>query len=383
MSDGKTFAYEDQLARVPLPTLEESCERFLDWCAPLLTADELAATEAAVEAFLAPDGPARGLHAALEEYDARGCAQLARHLLADRYLGRRDRIALNANFFFLFQDAGRGSSGARAAGARSPPPSRYKRAARRGADPAGRAARACRSRWCRTSTCSPPPASRASSRTPSRHTISRPARPRPGTSWSSSAARMFRMDVLGPDGVPHDARRPRARGPAAIMKAATGRGVLGRAPHHDGPGGVGGARRRWSTAARQRRRRWRTIETALFCVCLEDFAPADTQDACDELLHGDSGQPLVRQGRVVHRLRRRPGGHQRRALRAGRHHDPRFTDAMLEHADRGTLRASGATSQGPPATEPVEFVLDDDAARPGRTGGRGVVRRSTAPTPRP
>src|SRR5262245_53565898 len=59
----RTFDNEDSLPRVPLPGLEDSCARFLDWCAPLLTAEQLAATEAAVDDFLAPDGPGRPLHA--------------------------------------------------------------------------------------------------------------------------------------------------------------------------------------------------------------------------------------------------------------------------------------------------------------------------------
>lgn len=45
----RTFGNEDRLPRVPLPTLEESCERFLTWCTPLLTEDELAVTATAVD----------------------------------------------------------------------------------------------------------------------------------------------------------------------------------------------------------------------------------------------------------------------------------------------------------------------------------------------
>ncbi|MBO0851984.1 MAG: choline/carnitine O-acyltransferase, partial [Pseudonocardia sp.] len=64
-----TFGREELLPRVPLPGLDESCERFLDWCGPLLTAGELAQTRAAVAEFLAAGGPGRKLHAALEHYD--------------------------------------------------------------------------------------------------------------------------------------------------------------------------------------------------------------------------------------------------------------------------------------------------------------------------
>ncbi|GAA4547776.1 hypothetical protein GCM10023175_32670 [Pseudonocardia xishanensis] len=88
------------LPRVPLPAPAESVERFLAWCAPLLSPEELAETEKAAADFLA--GPAPALHAELEPY-----AETAESWLDEfwdfRYLGRRDRIALNANFFFLLR----------------------------------------------------------------------------------------------------------------------------------------------------------------------------------------------------------------------------------------------------------------------------------------
>ena len=90
-----TFAGEDALPRVPLPSLEDSCARFLEWCTPLLGEDELAATEAAVRDFLAEDSPARDLQATLEAYDsAAGVRSWLDTFWPYRYLGRRDRIAL-------------------------------------------------------------------------------------------------------------------------------------------------------------------------------------------------------------------------------------------------------------------------------------------------
>ncbi len=104
-----TFGNEDRLPRVPLPTLEETCEKFVAWCAPLLTAAELAATKIAVASFLRPESPARTLQAALEEYDAGdGVQSWLDAFWSHRYLGRRDRIALNANFFYLFRDSDQG-----------------------------------------------------------------------------------------------------------------------------------------------------------------------------------------------------------------------------------------------------------------------------------
>src|SRR4051812_35807709 len=60
----RTFGNDDRLPRVPLPTLAETCQRFLVWCAPLLTAEQLAATVAEVDAFQRPDGAGARLHAA-------------------------------------------------------------------------------------------------------------------------------------------------------------------------------------------------------------------------------------------------------------------------------------------------------------------------------
>src|SRR4051794_24195367 len=111
----RTFGNEDRLPRVPLPALDDSCRRLLEWCAPLLTPHELAETEAAVAEFLAPDSPAHGLQAALKEYDrSPGGRSWLDPFWPYRSLGRRDRIALNANFFFLFRESSLGQ-GERAA----------------------------------------------------------------------------------------------------------------------------------------------------------------------------------------------------------------------------------------------------------------------------
>src|SRR5690625_2899239 len=105
----RTFGNEEHLPRVPLPSLEASSQRFLEWCAPLLDKDDLAATEAAVASLLEPDSPAHVLHQALEAYDAEpGVGSWLDRFWPDRYLGRRDRIALNANFFFLFNPSEQG-----------------------------------------------------------------------------------------------------------------------------------------------------------------------------------------------------------------------------------------------------------------------------------
>ncbi len=78
----RTFGNEDRLPRVPLPTLEESCERFLAWCAPLLSAGQLAETQAGVEEFLRPGGAAHRVQPLLEQDTER-----LDGFWDDRYLG--------------------------------------------------------------------------------------------------------------------------------------------------------------------------------------------------------------------------------------------------------------------------------------------------------
>ncbi|MGD9525366.1 choline/carnitine O-acyltransferase [Pseudonocardia sp.] len=282
----RTFGNEDALPRVPLPALEDSCARFLDWCAPLLTADELAATETAVAELLKPDGPARVLHRALEEFDATADSWLDA-FWPYRYLGRRDRIALNANFFFLFQPAGLGQV-ARAAGLiagalafkglvdrEELPPETLR----------GVPLSMEQNRYLFSATRIPG-VEIDSARTPY-------SAEHPGPSHERHVivfrrGRMFRLDVIGPVGVPHA---------LAEIEAALQRVVDTTEPAQPGTS-VGHlttkARAEWA-ASRARLAELGdnadlldVVERALFCVTLEDVSPSSALEACDQLLHGDS-----------------------------------------------------------------------------------------------
>ena len=373
----RTFGNEDRLPRVPLPTLEESCERFLEWCAPLLTADELAATEADGGArSCAPDGPAARA--------ARGARALRRHATActagstrsgrTRYLGRRDRIALNANFFFLFHDADRrarstGPPGSIAGGRR------LQAAARRRAHPAGRPAGPAAVDGAEQVPVLHHPHPRRRCRTPCarRTPTSGPARRRAGTSWCSTAATRSGMDVLGPDGRAARARRPGRR----AAGGHEGRRRPGRAddrrsgtsPPRPGPSGrpsrAGAARLRPG----QRRRARDDRDRAVLRVPGGLRARATPSQACDQLLHGDSGNRWFDKARVARSCSPTAGpGINVEHCELDGTTILSFVDTLLgtpaeEHAAR-----AGAASQGLPPSTPVEFVLDDDAA--GRRRGR-------------
>ena len=133
-----TFANETSLPRVPLPTVSDSCALFLDWCGPLLSETDLDVTRHAAGLF-ASDPVTGQVQADLAAYDKRDDVESwLDEFWRDRYLGRRDRIALNANFFFLFGDGapddksghliGRSATSVLSRGATPGPPMRATRA---------------------------------------------------------------------------------------------------------------------------------------------------------------------------------------------------------------------------------------------------------------
>ncbi|MGW1814657.1 choline/carnitine O-acyltransferase [Streptomyces sp. NPDC002125] len=357
---GATFAREGSLPRVPLPPLEASCERFLAWCAPLLTAGELAATEAEVAAFLRPDGPGRRLHAALEEYDAtEGVHSWLDTFWPYRYLGRRDRIALNANFFFLFQDTGQGQLD-RAAGLVAGA-LHYKRRLDEGliapVEQRGVPQSMVQNAYL-FSTTRIPGVPLDGVRAPYSESEPGPSTARHIVVLFRGTA--FRLDVLGPDGVPHSLDEIEA-GLRAVAKADVFTPDEDRAGHLTTM-----ARAEWADARQSllashpgNARTLDDIETALFCVCLEDFAPGDTQAACDELLYGDRGNRWF--DKAVSFVVFADG-------RAGINVEHceldgttilSFTDALLGTSPDEHSRASGARGQGVPVPHPLSFALDE------------------------
>lgn len=366
-----TFAHEDTLPRVPLPSLEESCARFLQWCAPLLNADQRVATEAEVDAFLRPDGPGRTLHAALAEYDAQeGVHSWLDTFWPYRYLGRRDRIALNANFFFLFEDADVQD----AQDADDPYAPQVRRAA-------GLIASAVHYKVQLDGEHVPPVTQRgepltmeqnkylfSTTRIPGavQDTVRSPYSAEwPGPSGARHIVvffhgQMFRLEVIGQSGVPHSLE-DLAAGLRAVLKS----GAEQAAPDTSVGHLTTMARAEWA-ATRQslldcHPRNADTldeVETALFNVCLDDLAPSDTQATCDQLLHGDSGNRWF--DKAVSLVVFRDG-------RAGINVEHceldgttilSFVDALLGTSAEEHSRRSGATTQGQPAVAPMEFELN-------------------------
>ncbi len=276
---------------MPLPNLESSCERFLAWCAPLLSPDELTETQEAVETFLRPESPAHKLQADLERFNASETTHSWLDTFWDyRYLGRRDRIALSANYFFLFKGSGlgqvrRAAELASAAvgyklrlNAQSVPPT-VRRGHMLSMEQTSYLFSTTRVPGDVQDTVRLAPSEDGSDRPPERHV----------TVFFRGI--MFRLDVLDSSGRPYSCDELDA-GLRAVAATAEARAEPGTSVGHL----TTMSRAEWAEARQELRELhprnaelldW--IETALFCICLDDFNPEGTLQKCEHLLHGDSG----------------------------------------------------------------------------------------------
>ncbi|MCP2341505.1 choline/carnitine O-acyltransferase [Actinomadura rupiterrae] len=354
----RTFDNEDTLPRIPVPSLDDSGRRFLEWCAPLLTAEELAETERELAAFLRPDGPGRRLHAALEAYDAsEGVHSWLDTFWPYRYLGRRDRIALNANFFFLFKDAAAGQVG-RAAGLiaaavnyklllddeRIPPIVQR-----------GQPLTMEQNKFL-FSTTRIPGAVQDTVRAPYSDASPGPSPARHIVVFHQGT--MFRMDVIGSSGRPHTLPEITAGLDAILAADARPEASVGHLTTE--------ARAEWAAdrdallaAHPSNAAALDTIETALFCVCLEDLTPRDNLQACDQLLHGDSANRWF--DKAVSLIVFADGTAGINVEHCGLDGTTilSFVDALLGAPAEEQSAQSGAQPQGTPAVETVDFVLTD------------------------
>lgn len=370
----RTFDNEDHLPRVPVPDLVDTCARFLEWSAPLLTDEQRTETERTVEEFLAPGSIAHELQAALEAYDRRpDVASWLDDFWYYRYLGRRDRIALNANFFFLFHDTGEDQA-TRAAGlaaaavdyklrlddeqippavVRGTPQTMVQHKFLFGADRV-------------------PGAELDSVRTPYSAEHPGPARARHIVVFHRSTP--FRLDVLDADGRPYD-REDLAVAMQAIMKDGAFLDDPSAAPGHL----TTMARAEWAAtranligAAPGNAAALEEIESALFCVSLDEDPGMSKLEACNKLLHGNSGNRWFDKSFsfVVF--------------------DDGWAGINIEHCwlDGTTILSfldtihdgplTGQAVRGVPAVAPIELTMDDALRRTAREAAESFEAYATA-----
>jgi carnitine O-acetyltransferase len=96
-----TFQYQDQIKKLPIPDLKDTCERYLNVLKPLQTEDEHRETVAATKQFLGGVGP--HLDELLREY-AETRDSYIEQFWYDSYLNYDSPVVLNLNPFFLLED---------------------------------------------------------------------------------------------------------------------------------------------------------------------------------------------------------------------------------------------------------------------------------------
>ncbi|SPO22045.1 related to carnitine acetyl transferase FacC [Ustilago trichophora] len=101
LGGGKTFEGQSKLPHLPIPTLEETCERYLSSLQPLQTSEQHATTKRVVQDFLNNDGPV--IQKQLQEY-ASTRASYIEEFWDESYLQASDSVVLNLNPFFILED---------------------------------------------------------------------------------------------------------------------------------------------------------------------------------------------------------------------------------------------------------------------------------------
>ncbi|VBB77779.1 Putative mitochondrial carnitine O-acetyltransferase [Podospora comata] len=98
---GVTYAHQDELPKLPIPALEQTCQRYLSSLRPLQGPREHQDTRNAVQEFLNNEGPE--LDAKLRAY-AEGKTSYIEQFWYDSYLNFDNPVVLNLNPFFLLED---------------------------------------------------------------------------------------------------------------------------------------------------------------------------------------------------------------------------------------------------------------------------------------
>lgn len=97
-----TYSYQNQLQKLPIPDLEETCKNYLSVLRPLQTEKEYEKTVEAVAKFM-KDGTGRYLDSELRKY-AETRNSYIEQFWYDAYLNYDSPVVLNLNPFFLLED---------------------------------------------------------------------------------------------------------------------------------------------------------------------------------------------------------------------------------------------------------------------------------------
>jgi carnitine O-acetyltransferase len=106
LSKGRTLRFQESLPRLPVPTLQETAERYLKSVHPIVTPKEYENTKAAVEEFIKPGGVGEALQ---QKLLARAQKPETKNWLSEwwnfsAYLGYRDPVVPYVSYFYSYFD---------------------------------------------------------------------------------------------------------------------------------------------------------------------------------------------------------------------------------------------------------------------------------------
>lgn len=361
-----TFRNEANLPRIPLPSLAESGDKLLEWCAPLVSDEDLAQTESALAGLQDPSGTGPQLQETLREYDTSSDVDSwLDRFWQFRHLGRRDRIAGNGNFFLLLNDTPTSAAGEpqvdRAAELVEAAVS-YKLALDHEELPPdthnGEPLAMAQHRYLFATTRVPGFAE---------DTVRAPyTAEHPGPSTAHHIAVFYRgnifcLDVVAPDGCgysPGDI--------AAGLHTIRERGAT--AASTDTAVGSLTTRERAQWAAsrqglfahdRANEDVLDTVESALLCLCLDDLAPEGPEQACAQLMCGEAGNRWFDKSLSLIVFADGTAGINAEMSCLDVATVTSFVDTLCGGDELPHATAENTVSHGEPAVKAVEFALDE------------------------
>ncbi|MGF1760893.1 choline/carnitine O-acyltransferase [Photobacterium sagamiensis] len=101
---GNTFSCQNELPIMPVPSLNKTCRKLIEWAEPLLTDEERARTRKVIEQFLQSGGEGEVLQNELIEWANRhGHANWSAPVWRALYLESRDPLVINSNVFYYLK----------------------------------------------------------------------------------------------------------------------------------------------------------------------------------------------------------------------------------------------------------------------------------------
>ena len=97
---GKLYAHQKRLPIYPVPSLQQTCDRYIDSIKPLVSEEQLRKSKALIDEFKI--GPGKVLQDRLLAYAKTTKNWLAENWENCAYMGYRDSVVLNSNYFFGF-----------------------------------------------------------------------------------------------------------------------------------------------------------------------------------------------------------------------------------------------------------------------------------------